>query len=194
MQQYQENIENIEGLKEMWKEINMRLGNLEEENKRLARRVMTSNYKSAKNRLISKYCGFIVLEGVMTVVMFLFFYFNPELNESYRLPALIYWTLFFLGEVIVDTYLMLKVRSMDIYNSSIQEISETAAANWRIHKIAIIIGLPVAIGAAILFALAADANQYVIGGMIVGGFIGLIIGWYQLMKFMKYYHLLQSPD
>lgn len=186
-------INDIEEMKTIWQEINMRLGNLEEENRRLARKVMTSDFKSARSKLISKYSAFIFLEAVMIFFMSSFIYFNPEVSETYRWPAIIYWSLFFLGELAVDFYLLQKVREIDIYESTINEISQIAASNWKIHKFAIIIGLPMAIGAVIIFALAMNADRFVIMGMIVGGFIGLLIGGFQLMKFMKYYRLLQKP-
>ncbi|MCH5229210.1 MAG: hypothetical protein J1F12_04350 [Muribaculaceae bacterium] len=194
MNSYQENINEIDDIKIMWQEINLRLGHLEEENKRLARKVLNSDYKSARERLINKYAIFVGVEIFMLFVMSAFFYFNPEIVEKYRWPVLIYWALFFLGEVMIDFYLMHNVKNIDIYNSSVTQISKIAATNWKIHKLAVIIGLPIAIGAVILFALAMDSDEVVIFGMITGGIIGLIIGTTQLLKFSKYYRLLQNRD
>ena len=124
--------------------------------------------------------------------MSLFFLFNPEVNERFRIPALIYWDVLFVIEVWFDLYLMLKIKTINIYESSISEVARIAAKNWKIHKIGIIVLLPLAFGAIFLFALALDANEYVILGMIFGGVIGMIIGIGQLMKFRNYYKLLQS--
>lgn len=187
-------MENLEDMKTMWLELNNRLSFLEEENRKMARQVMNEKYKTARDRLINKYRGFIIIEFILMIYISWFFYFNPLVVEKYRLLAIIYWGVFFLGEVAIDFYLMVKIKGIDIYNSSVSTIAKTAAKNWKIHKIAMCIGLPLAIGAIIIFGLALDANEFTIFGMIVGGLVGLIIGIRQLIKFLNYYKLLQSNN
>lgn len=184
----------LEDMKTLWSDLNRRVAVLEEENNRLAMKVAKNDYKSAKEKLISKYKKFIFLEGIMILWVWLFIGFNEEVVEKYRGITLIYWTLFFILEIGIDYYLMEKIKEIDIYTSSIRKISEQAARNWRIHKIAIIFGIPLAFGAIILFGLAMNANTFMIYGMIVGGLVGLLIGFLQLRRFMTYYRQLKISD
>lgn len=187
-------MENIDDMKAMWIELNNRLSVLEEDNRRMAKDVMRNKYKTVQEKLISKYQMFIFIACVMLAFTILFIGFTPSAVEKYRIPVMIYWCIFFLFEGCIDMYLMFRLKEIDIYNSTVKEIATRAAANWRIHKIAILIGLPLALGALVLYALLLDANIVMIIGMIAGGVIGLLIGMRQLLKFMKYYHLLQTED
>lgn len=185
-------MEDINDIKLMWQDLNSRLSYLEDENKRLMRKVMQTDYHSTKDKLIRKYAAFIGVESIMIVFVTLFFIFNPEVNDKFRWAAMIYWDAFFLIEVLFDGYLMLQLRNIDVYTSSIKEIAQRSASNWKLHKIGILVGLPLAFGAIFLFALALNANEFTILGMIVGGTIGLIIGINQLLKFKGYYKFLQT--
>lgn len=187
-------MEEMDEIKLIWKELDQRLSYLEEENSRLAQTVMKVNYRSATEKLSRKYIGCIFLESIMIIFMNMFFIFNPEINDKFRIPALIYWDIFFLIELSFDLFLLLKIKSINIYNSPINEVANIAAKNWKIHKVCVIIGLPLAFGAIFLFALALNANEFVILGMIVGGVIGLCIGITQLIKFKDYYKLLQTIE
>lgn len=187
-------MEDLNDMKIMWQNLNDRLVNLENENKMLMRRIMMSDYHTAQEKLEYKYIGFIVVECIMILFTSLFLILNPHVNETYRIPTLIYWDVFFLGEVIFDSFLLFKLKNIDVYTSSLKEVARKAAANWRLHKLGILFGLPVAIGAIIMFALAMNANEFTILGMLFGGIIGVVIGLSQLMKFKNYYHLLQVSD
>ena len=185
-------MENLDDMKTMWLELNQRVKTLEEENRRLAHEAISNNLKTAQELLVRKYSRFIFVSLVMLIYIYLFVMFNQFVVEKFRIPTLIYWSLFFLFEAGIDCYLMLKVKEIDVFNSSITEISRQAKRNWKIHKIAICIGFPLAIGACILFGLLLNADKFVILGMITGGIVGLLIGIRQLMKFLKYYKQLQG--
>lgn len=187
-------MDNIEEMKNMWLELNDRITSLEEENRRLARQVINSNYKTAREKLIRKYSAFMFISLLMIVYIILLIVHNPLCVEKYKIPTLIYWCFFFLFEFLFDYYLREKIKAINIYHSSLEEIASLASRNWKLHKIAIAIGLPLAIGACVLFGLLLDANSFIIYGMVAGGLVGLIIGLYQLLKFQKFYRLLQSND
>ena len=187
-------MDDLNDIKNMWAEINNRLAALEEENRRLLHHVKSENYRSIKQRLISRYRFFIVMSLLCALVFALFIVFNPMIVETYRWITAIYWLVFFILCASVDFYLLQNVGRMDIYNSSVSETARIAAKNWKIHKLWIIVGLPFAIGAVILWALALNADYFVILGMIAGGIVGFIIGLYQLKKFMRDYKQLQSED
>lgn len=189
-----ENINELDEMKEMWKELNTRVTLLEEENRRLARNVTAKRFLSSTGELVRRYKRFMFVELIMAIIFPLMIYHNPFVVDKYRIITLVYWLIFFMGEVCVDFYLMNKVKEMDINNYSITRIAKEAKNNWKIHKIAIMIGLPVAIGAIILFALCMDANEAMIIGMIIGGTVGLMIGIWQLMKFRNDYINLQTEN
>lgn len=187
-------MENLEDLKIMWQDMNQRLSYLEEDNKKLIQNIKKSNYKTTQEKLVNKYTCFIAVEVIMILYMSFFFLFNPLLNEKYRIAALIYWDVFFLIEAAFDSYLLYQIKNINIYTSKITEVAKKAAVNWKLHKIGILIGLPLAFGALLLFVLAVDANEFTVYGMICGGIIGGIIGIRQLIKFKNYYRLLQVND
>ena len=167
---------------------------IEESNRKLAREVSNNKFKNAQEKLISKYKAFIYVEIIMIFYIIFFIGLNPLVADRYRLVNIIYWCCFFMVEIGVDTYLLRRVKLIDIYNSSVSDIAKNAAENWKLHKLALVLGLPLAFGAIILVALAFQAHYYTILGMIAGGLIGCIIGLFQLNKFREYYRLLQSDE
>lgn len=187
-------MDELENMKSMWIELNQRISTLEEENRRLARKVMNDSMKSSQEKLIKKYNTFIIIELVVLLIMPLYLLKSPLLVDKYRILTAIYWAFFFLLEVGVDLYLRERVRTIDLYTSTVSVISRQAAQNWKFHKIAVIVGLPIAIGACVLFGLTIGANELAIYGMIVGGLVGLVIGINQLIKFRQYYYKLQSHE
>ena len=178
---------NIEDMMLMWKEMDSKLNSLVEENRRLAGEIKKNKLRSSQERLIRKYRGFIIMEAVCIPLMFFVLGVNPLVIDKYRWPALIYFVCFFLLEICIDGYLLYKLSSLDIYNDSIREISHQARTNWRIHKIAVLIGIPIAIGAVVLFCLALGGDVAMLWGVFVGGAIGLGIGLNEFFKFMKNY-------
>ena len=187
-------MENFEDMRIMWAELDRRLSSLEDRNRKLARQVMSNKYKTAQDKLINKYKIFIFLSLIMILYISLFICFSEETVEKYRTPALVYWIIFFLFEASIDAYLMYRVMDIDVYENSVSQIAKIAAQNWKMHKIALCLGIPLALGAIILFALLLNANNFTIFGMIIGGIIGFAIGSIQLRKFFQYYKLLQTSE
>ena len=187
-------MEELENFKAMWLELNEKISALEAENRNLARKVVNEKFRSAKEKLIRKYNAFIFVEVIMILFIFPFFMYNPFVVEKFRIFACVYWLVFFLFEVSMDFWLKEGIKNIDIYNSSVKEISLQVAKIRKLHKLAVIIGFPVAIGACVLFALAVNADKFTIYGMIVGGIIGGVIGIFQLKSFFQYYRFLQSSE
>ena len=180
-------MKNIDDMIVMWKEMDSKLTSLVEENRRLADEIKKNKLRSSQERLMRKYRAFIILEAVCIPLMFFILVVNPLVVNQYRWPALIYFVCFFLLEICIDGYLLYKLNSIDIYNDSIVDISRQARANWKIHKIAVLIGIPIAIGAVVLIWLAMGGNTPMLWGIFVGLVIGLGIGLNEFFKFMKNY-------
>ena len=185
-------MENLDEIKAMWIDLNSRLSVVEEENRRLLDIVKNDKYKSIRQRLLTRYRAFIILALSFAIVCPAFLLLDPMVVEKFRLATAIYWCLFMLAAAGVDFYLYSIVRRMDVYNSTVLEMTKMAANNWKIHKLWIIIGMPVAFGAVILWGLAMDADNFVILCMIIGGVIGGVIGGLQLRKFWNDYKNLSN--
>lgn len=187
-------MKNIDDMMTMWKEMDSKLTALVEENRILADEIKKNKLKSSQEKLMYKYRAFIIMEAVCIPLMCLLLGVNPLVVNEYRWPALIYFICFFILEIGIDSYLLYKLNSLDIYNDSIIKISGQARANWKLHKIAVLIGIPIAIGAVVLFCLAMGGNMSVLWGVFVGGAIGLGIGLNEFFKFMKNYKAMSQKD
>lgn len=186
-------MENIDNIKQMWNDLNRRLESVEQENQRLANNIMRSNLKSTREKLIGKYKKFIFVEFIMFLSVGILIY-NGARVEIYKIPALITWEVFFLAEAFLDYYLMNRLQNIDIYTSPLCEISSIAQKNWKIHRIAIIAGLPFALVCVALFALCLGSDKFILLGILVGFIVGSIIGVLELRKFIKYYKELQNNN
>lgn len=178
---------NIDDMMSIWREMDNKLSSLIAENRRLADEIQKNKLQGSREKLMRKYRAFIIMEAICIPLIFVVLYVNPLVINQYRWPALIYFVCFFLLEIGVDGYLLHKLNTIDIYNDSIIDISRSAKENWKIHKIAVLIGIPVAIGAVILFCLALGGDMALLWGVFVGGAIGLGIGLNEFFKFMKNY-------
>ena len=185
-------MEDINDMKKMWSELNNRLNRLEEENLKLAQEIMLNKLKSSQEKLVSRYKTFIILGLIMAILFPLMILKNPLIENKYRLITTIYWFIFFVSEILLDYYLMFRIKEINVNNSTIKQISHQALQTWKIHKTGILIGLPVAFGALYLFALCFNANQYTIMGMLLGIIIGGLIGFRELRRFHAYYKILYS--
>ena len=185
-------MENIEDIKSMWINLNNRLNKIESDNIRLATEIKKNKYKSFQEKLINKYCKFIILESLMAFIFPLIIISNPSVNNIYRLPTIIYWVIFFVASLLFDLYLMLQVKNIDLNNYCVSKVAQISFRNWKLHKLWIIIALPFAFGAIYLFALCLKFEPYVLLGIACGGCIGLAIGIKELFKFHSYYKSLYS--
>lgn len=171
-----------------------KLTSLIEENRQLAAEIKKNKILSSKEKLVRKYRAFIIMEAICIPLMVFLLGFNPMVVNQYRWAAMIYFVCFFLLEICVDSYLLYRLLGIDIYSDSIVEISRRATANWKIHKIAVLVGIPIAIGAVVLFCLAMGSDISVIWGVAVGGVIGLGIGLNEFFKFMKNYRTMSRES
>lgn len=184
----------LEELKTIIESLNKRISVLETNNMEVISEMKAKNNQSSQEKLVSKYRRCIFLEAFFMIVFDLFLMFDPEVNDKYLWPTLIYWTCFFIIEIIIDYYLMINVDMIDIYGSSLRDVAKQAARCWKIHKLAIFFNIPLAIGAVILFGFAMNADKFMVFGMICGGIGGLLIGLRLLRKFIYEYKQLQIID
>ena len=178
----------------MWKEMDCKLSSLIDENRRLAEEVKKNKLQSSREKLIRKYRAFIIMEAVCIPLMYLVFGVNPLVDERYRWATVIYFVCFLLLEICIDGYLLYKLNYMDIYNYPVSEITRMARTNWKIHKIAVIVGIPIALGALVLVCLALGGFKETLIGICIGLAIGIGIGLNEFFKFMKNYKTMISSE
>lgn len=187
-------MDNINELMTAWKEMDSKVTSLVEENKRLADEIKKNKLQSSQEKLMRKYRTFIILEAACIPIFILIVGFNPLIVEKYRWATLIYWIVFFLLELGIDSWLLYRLNNIDIYKDSIVEISRTARSNWKIHKIAMLAGIPLAIGAVVLICLAMGGQQEMLYGVVAGAAIGLAIGLNEFFKFMRNYRIMTREE
>lgn len=184
----------IDDMIAMWKEMDSKLSSLVEENRKLAEEIKKNKLRGSQEKLMRKYRAFIIMEALCIPLICFFLGVNPLIVDQYRWPALIYFVCFFTFEICIDGFLLYKVNKIDIYNDSIIEISRQAKTNWKIHKIAVLIGIPIALGAVVMICLAMDGDIAMLWGVFVGGIIGLGIGLNEFFKFMKNYKTMSKEE
>lgn len=188
------NIKDLEDMAAMWRQLDEKINKMAEENKRLVMEVKNNKYKTTLDNLIARYRVFMILELIFTILFPVMICVNPLVIHEYRLPVMIYFGIFFLLCGTTDYYLMDRLQSIDIYNYSTERITGILKRNKKIHLIFVAVGIPIAIGAMILFAIALGSDDNILYGICIGAFIGLIIGLNQLRLFLKGYRDLQTKD
>lgn len=187
-------INNIDEMMAMWNQLDQKLNGLQQENRKLAMEIKKNKYRTTLDKLVNKYGRFIVLELVYVILFPIFMIKCPFIVPKYRIVTIIYWTCFFAMEIGFDYYLMDRLKEIDVYECTISQIARLARSNWKIHKLAIFIGLPFSIGGVVLVVLSLGGDSSLIWGVMVGLVVGLIIGLNQLRKFINSYRLLQKED
>ena len=180
-------MENIDDMMTAWKEMDKKLSTIAIENQRLMDEIKKNKLLSNHEKLARRYRLFIIFEAAFLPLIILLFCTFPFSDSPFKLPAMIYFVCFFIMEIGFDSFLLYKLNDIDIYNDSISEISHKAKANWKLHKIMVLIGIPVAIVAVILFCLAFNFDPSMLRGVLVGASIGIVIGLNEFFKFMKNY-------
>ena len=185
-------MENIDEIIQMWNSLDSRLDNIENETKQLASRVAKIRQRTARQRLETRYLKFIVIAAAMIPLSVTFVCINPMIATHYRLPLAVCWGLFFLAKLLVDFYLLRRLRSINIYTDTVSTTAAKALSVWRIHKIAVACGLPAALLIAGFLAVALGADRYMLYAMCAGAIVGFFIGMRELLKFRESFHDLRQ--
>lgn len=188
----QEENTNLEEIRKMWQEINIRLARLEEQTVNVGKQVADRRITSAQEDLANKYkrlamvafpCGFL----------FAFIYGNP--NGVFQYPSLKYQILvgaalliFFCIAGIMDLYLCHGVKDIDVARMSVTEVRRLAIKLRKTHHIFQMILIPMAIGLLLLMIYPIFTEIWI--GALIGLIIGLSFGISIYLKMMKDYRAL----
>lgn len=176
----------LEEYKKMWQESQQRIDNLETQNRKIMERVERGQARSSLDKLAKYYKGFSLLGCSL---FFLLLAFLRMADEGIIKSAT--WIMIFgyaeaAVAVTVDIYLYRAIKRINVSVMSVKEVSAQAARCRKIHLLSQCVLIPLAIGFVIAAGLSAP-DSFVLAGMIVGGVIGLIIGFRKWLDMMRAY-------
>lgn len=153
--------------------------------------ILDGRRRTALQHLARRSRRFAILAAV-SILWSIMFVFGDIFDESYRLPLVAAFSVYFLTCTVMDTYLYQRIKAIDCSVMSVREVAMEAMACRKRHLQFVVILLPMAIGLIYLLMNALQFDKYAVMGLCIGGCIGLAIGSYNLMKFMADYKMLKQ--
>lgn len=183
-------INDLDQLKEMWSDLNRRVERLENQTLEEGRKVASGKITTAREDLATRYKRFMIIGFVMGVFFPLFLImsptdFFPDGTIKYVASALFFS--YFITAAVMDSYLYNEVRSMDLAMMTVSQVIHKARTLKRRHHIFMIILIPFAVITLAVFAIPLLDDPFIIAGMITGGVVGLCIGLRQYFRMMRDY-------
>ena len=183
-------INDLDQLKEMWSDLNRRVERLENQTLEEGRKVASGKITTAREDLATRYKRFMIIGFVMGVFFPLFLImsptdFFPDGTIKYVASALFFS--YFITAAVMDSYLYNEVRSMDLAMMTVSQVIHKARTLKRRHHIFMIILIPFAVITLEVFAIPLLDDPFIIAGMITGGVVGLCIGLRQYFRMMRDY-------
>lgn len=183
-------INDLDQLKEMWSDLNRRVERLENQTLEEGRKVASGKITTAREDLATRYKRFMIIGFVMGIFFPLFLImsptdFFPDGFMKYVASALFFS--YFITAAIMDSYLYNEVRSMDLAMMTVSQVIHKARTLKRRHHIFMIILIPFAVITLAVFAIPLLDDPFIIAGMITGGVVGLCIGLRQYFRMMRDY-------
>ena len=151
--------------------------------------ITTGKRKTSLMRLAERYKRFHYI-GLFMAFISLFWISNPLLMGNHIVITTIYMVIYFLLCSSIDWYLWKKVCDIDVQIMPTMEIIKRAHDCRKLHLQSIMVLLPLAFGLIALFIWNADGDTYFIFGLGAGALIGLCVGLFQLMEFLRDYKTL----
>lgn len=149
------------------------------------------NRRTALENLAARYKRFAILGTAMILVSTC--YLNAHIfPEPYNVILSFGMMVYFAIAAVMDWWLYRGVRSIDIYNESVSEVSRRARFYRRRHLQFIIVLVPIMIALVTLMIVSTLSNRYMTTGLIAGCLFGLVLGIMALTRFMDEYRSLTS--
>ncbi len=183
-------INDLDQLKEMWSDLNRRVERLENQTLEEGRKVASGKITTAREDLATRYKRFMIIGFVMGIFFPLFLImsptdFFPDGTMKYVASALFFS--YFITAAVMDSFLYNEVRSMDLAMMTVSQVIHKARTLKRRHHIFMIILIPFAVITLAVFAIPLLDDPFIIAGMITGGVVGLCIGLRQYFRMMRDY-------
>lgn len=194
----------LDDLKMNWKNVNERLASLEKKIDEQEKRSRTEEYynrRSALERLISQYgriscvCGLLSVLYLATALLAII---KPDagdnINAGLSWWVQIYLCVFLFAAFLYDRIIISRLRTINLWEMSVMQVSRIATSCRRLHHRWIIGAIPVVILFLILLYFDVRENEYLVNGMFVGAFAGMIIGSFIYRRIMREYRQLIRRD
>lgn len=151
--------------------------------------------KTALEKLAAMYRRFMIVALILVPYSWLTFT-RPNLieNATGRILLPILFSLYALSVFLIDRYLYHGIRGIDCFRMTVKEVGERAYRLRRIHLRSICFLVPIIIVFIGLLGYYVVSNIYFIYGMVAGSVIGVMIGLWNLRKFMVEYKMLTDNE
>ena len=188
-------LNNLDDIKRQWRQTNAPLDSLTRDTVEMSRRAMLRR-GSAQDALRRQYRRMSILAGVGLAMWLCITFASDMLMVHTRVWVALAATVFFSLCAGIDLYLMEAVSRIDIATWGVSRVALEGHRLLRIHKLSILLLLPLALGLAFSlvcsFDVPDDERRTLIGGVIAGGAIGIIIGIIILLRFLRLYRRLND--
>lgn len=178
-------------IKQIWDETDARLSRLERQTEDLARQGRDNRRRTALDRLMERYRRFSII-GLLLAVMIVMQTLAGFYEGPYGIAVGITGVLLGCICSLMDRWLYLKLKEIDIARMTVAEVSKRALLCRRRHLQFICFSLPMVLLMILFIMLSKNLNLYMIYGMIGGFVFGLALGLRELFKFLSDYRTLSE--
>ncbi len=155
-------------------------------------KILSGKRKTALQNLAQRYLWFSNMALVFLVIV-PFNILNPHIfpDMRCRMLILLWFCAFFIICSVMDRWLYLGIRQIDVLTMTVSEVVEKALYYRKWHIRFIFILLPLALGCLGLLAYVVD-DFYMRLGMVAGFLVGVALGIRQLLNFLADYRAITS--
>lgn len=183
----------IEEMEKAWRSLSSRLEKLEFEQQNLLDNAMRKR-RTALDDLALRYKRFSMI-GLCCIIPNILFAMSPIIESAdYRIWIVAYASCYFLMAAIMDYWLYKGISGMDILAMSVAQVNSLCRFYRKRHHQFMMILFPLAVGFVALLCFACRLDTYFIFGIATGGFLGLVLGTRQYLKFMRDYRVAVSDE
>lgn len=147
------------------------------------------NNNTALDRLAQRYKRFATLSLCCIFMSVAFMNSHIFPNAGLWLP--ISMMVYFMTASIMDWWLYYGIKSIDCQKMTVVEVVKKAYFYRKRHFQFMAILFPLMIALFCGFVYVADGDRYIILGIALGGAVGLVLGFVQLMRFLSDYRSLK---
>ncbi len=176
----------MDDIRKTWEEIGTRLENRNRNDYNLGRR------ETALERLKRKYLQFSRLALVFIILWPCSIWNLRDIAGDWRLPLTIIFCTYFAVCSAMDYWLYKGISSIDCYTMTVKEVVDKAYYYRKMHLRFIATLLPIALICVGSLGWVMRGEPYLIGGMIVGGLVGLAVGYRHYLDFMSEYRRIRE--
>lgn len=157
--------------------------------------IISGRQKTALQNLAARYRHFSIIGGLV-ILIGISYIFNDNIFPTDPISRIIFgaaFALFGLVASLIDQWLYLGIRSIDVNTMTVKEVIEKALFYRKRHLQTIAILLP-SVLVIIGFMVWKMHNYYFLSGVVTGAIVGLAIGLRQLLNFLADYRAISRDS